>query len=122
MPRLKITDLNERYQTQIHAQLNADTIRSNAAQTVKPTTPKALVRREPIRKGNKSGVVVCVDLIAARHRVCDDDGNEGSLKWLRDAIAESIGLDDGDPRIHWRYGQIQTQGSVGVIVRIEANV
>jgi len=117
---MKLTDFNAKIQTQIRDQLNADAIRSNAVKTVKPTAPKALVRREPIRKGNKSGVVVCVDLIAARHRVCDDDGNVAALKWLRDAIAESIGLDDGDPIIHWRCGQYQTQGSVGVIVRIEA--
>ena len=119
---MKLSDCNEKLKRRIQAQLNADVIRSNAVKTVKPTAPKALVRREPIRKGNKSGVVVCVDLIAARHRVCDDDGNEGSLKWLRDAIAESLGIDDGDSRIKFNCHQILTQGDEGVIVRIEANV
>ena len=117
---MKLTDCNEQLKRRIQAQLNADSIRPHEAQTVKPTTPKALVRREPIRKGNKSGVVVCVDLIAARRRACDDDGNVAALKWLRDAIAESLGIDDGDSRIKFNCHQILTQGDEGVIVRIGA--
>lgn len=44
-------------------------------------------------------------------RLCDDDNLQGSLKVVRDAIAEIMipglapGRADGDPRITWKYSQ-----------------
>lgn len=35
----------------------------------------------------------------------DDDNLSGSLKAIRDAMAEWLGLDDRDPRVGWRYAQ-----------------
>lgn len=35
----------------------------------------------------------------------DDDNLAGSLKAVRDAIAEWLGLDDRDPRVAWKYAQ-----------------
>jgi len=114
----KLTDFNAKIQSQIAAQLDADRLR--AVETKKPKPPVAQTlecgeRQRQIRKGK---LVVVIDLIAARHRLLDCDNNVGSFKPLRDAIAESIGIDDGDSRIKWSYGQIQTQGEEGVIVRV----
>ena len=52
-------------------------------------------------------------------REFDDDNLTGSLKPLRDAIAEDIGLNDADRRIKWEYGFQQTKGCPGVLVKIE---
>ena len=62
-------------------------------------------------------------LVAVRHRLLDDDNLAGSLKHLRDAIADSLlpGLKPGqaDGHFRWEYGQAHTSGTEGVIVRIE---
>ena len=49
----------------------------------------------------------------------DDDNLIASIKPLRDAIAASIGIDDGDKRIAFQYQQLQTKGREGVLVHIE---
>ncbi|MCE9567793.1 MAG: hypothetical protein K8U57_37820 [Planctomycetes bacterium] len=48
----------------------------------------------------------------------DDDNLARSFKSLRDRLAEWLGIDDGDPRITWRYQQ--SHGSPGVTVQIES--
>lgn len=71
------------------------------------------------RKKGK-GIVACVvTLIAVRRRESDDDNNIASLKPLRDAIADTLGIDDGDGRLRWEYGQTESRGAEGVIVKIE---
>lgn len=49
----------------------------------------------------------------------DDDNLAGGCKPLRDAIAESLGVDDGDPRVEWEVEQVQTRGREFVLVRVE---
>lgn len=49
----------------------------------------------------------------------DSDNLAGGLKYLRDAIAESLGLDDADRFIVWEYHQVETRGAEGVAVKIE---
>lgn len=71
------------------------------------------------RQKGKGGVEIVVSLIACRRRELDDDGNVAAAKPLRDAISETLGLDDGDKRIRFEYGQIETRSSFGVIVKIE---
>lgn len=71
------------------------------------------------RKAGKGSVVVRVTLISCRSRITDDDALAYSLKPLRDAISNSLGLDDADPRIKFEYGQLRTDGTQGVIVKIE---
>lgn len=80
---------------------------------------QALVKaaREPKRRAH--GLDVVVTLIALRRRLFDDDNNVSSFKPLRDAIAESLGIDDGDQHLRWQYGQLETKGEQGVIVKIE---
>ena len=46
-----------------------------------------------------------VTLVAVRQKRLDDDNLAGGFKALRDAIAESLGIDDGDERIEWIYRQ-----------------
>lgn len=38
---------------------------------------------------------------------------------MRDAVAAWLGIDDGDPRVRWEYGQVETRGAQGVLVKIE---
>jgi hypothetical protein len=71
------------------------------------------------RQKGKGGVAVVVTLIACRRRELDDDGNVASQKPLRDAIANSLGIDDADARIRFEYGQCETRSLRGVIVKIE---
>ena len=37
----------------------------------------------------------------------DSDNLAGAFKHIRDALAREIGVDDGDPRIVWKYGQVR---------------
>jgi hypothetical protein len=51
-------------------------------------------------------------------RRLDSDNLARSLKAVRDGIADAIGVDDGDPRLEWRYAQ--EQGAVReYAVRVE---
>ena len=56
--------------------------------------------------------------MAFRHRALDDDNLTGGLKPLRDAIATTLGLDDGDPRLKFTVHQCVGRGPEGVLVRI----
>ncbi len=62
---------------------------------------------------------VVVSFVCFRSRPCDDDNLQFGCKWLRDAIAASLGIDDGDKRFRWQYGQLQTNGPEGVAVTIQ---
>jgi len=87
---------------------------SQSKQTAIPALDRGIQKRQ---KG-KGSVVLIITLITCRFRALDDDGNVSALKPLRDAIANSLGLDDGDSRIRWEYGQTETRGEQGVIVKI----
>lgn len=81
---------------------------------------QALVRSVQKPAGGTQGMGFRITCIALRKRLLDaHDAVAYSFKPLTDAIAESVGLDDADPRISWQYGQQQTKGSEGVIVIIE---
>ena len=40
-------------------------------------------------------------------RGLDSDNLAGALKAVRDGVADALGVNDGDPRITWLYGQRQ---------------
>ena len=84
----------------------------------KPDPVQTLVRRTKAKPGGKRGVVVCVTLIALRTRCLDSDNLVSGFKKLRDCIAISLGVDDGDKRIRWEYGFAQTSGREQTIVRL----
>ena len=56
-----------------------------------------------------------VTLIRCGTRSLDGDNLQGSLKWVRDAVAARLGVDDADPRVEWRYGQQRGRGGIGRI-------
>lgn len=93
---------------------------SVAPQERKPSAKPALdghKKRQPRRKGR---LAIVVTLIACRRRLCDEDNSGmGGCKALRDAIAESLGVDDGSPCIRFQYSQVHTTGNEGTIVMIE---
>jgi hypothetical protein len=75
----------------------------------------------PLDRGGRKhkGRPCCmVTLVVHTRRALDDDNLQGALKPLRDAIAGTLGIDDGDSRIHWEYGQVETRGWEGVAVKI----
>lgn len=49
-------------------------------------------------------------------RKLDDDNLAGACKYVRDAIADRVGVDDGSPLYTWRYEQCT--GHYGVDVEI----
>jgi hypothetical protein len=50
-------------------------------------------------------------------RRLDDDNLPPALKGIRDEIARQLAVDDGDPRIEWRYAQ--QRSAWAVLVDIE---
>jgi hypothetical protein len=50
-------------------------------------------------------------------RGLDSDGLQGSCKYVRDALAALLGLDDADPRVQWAYRQ--DRGPYGLTVRLD---
>lgn len=80
----------------------------------------ALVESPRPQRKRKGCVEVIVTICACRPGCLDDDSlTGGGTKALRDAIAESLGYDDGDARIRFEYGQCQVVGKQGCIVKIE---
>jgi hypothetical protein len=77
-----------------------------------------LVNRPRARSGRKSRVVIVVEIISIRRGRCDEDNIISGAKPLRDAIARSLAVDDGDRRIEWEYRTIQTRGHPGTQVLI----
>lgn len=85
-----------------------------------PCPPSTLGANLPRNRSRQKRLVVIVTLIACRNILCDDDNSGmGGSKALRDAVAKSLGIDDGDPRIRFQYGQQLTTGPEGTIVMIQ---
>jgi len=86
----------------------------------KPNQVRALDRKPSARKGRKRGVVIVVSFIPYVSRPVDSDNfGSGPIKPLRDAVADSLKIDDGDSRIKWEYHEpIVTRGACGVQVLI----
>ena len=89
---------------------------------VSPSKPKRSGRRksEASNADQARGAFrVVISLIGFRRIPLDDDNFVGACKHIRDAIAASLKLDDGDKRLKWQYQQIQSAGDEGLLVRIE---
>lgn len=100
-------------------QLNRAGVRPVEASSKERNKVQPLDGGGKMRKQSSGDVAVIVSLIACREREIDDDSNVYSLVPLRDAIADSLGLNDADKRIHFKYAQVVSRASVGVIVKIE---
>ena len=59
--------------------------------------------------------------MSARRRLLDEDNLVGGAKWLRDAIAAHLGIDDSELGIRWHYSQaeVRTPEEEGTLVRVE---
>lgn len=55
--------------------------------------------------GSRPELPVVVELTRVAPRPLDDDNLRGSLKSVRDGIAEWLDVDDADPRVRWAYAQ-----------------
>ena len=53
-------------------------------------------------------------------RTLDDDNLASGFKACRDGVADWLGIDDGSPRLSWRYGQCKSRpGEYAAEVSVE---
>lgn len=72
------------------------------------------IRRRPIPP-----LVVTLTRFVYRKKVLDDDNLRSALKYVRDAVAEELGIDDGNcEKIQWRYDQRENGNEHGVEIAI----
>ena len=74
---------------------------SKRARRAKSERTQAFVETFGIRKL----LPLTVTLTRVAPRMLDDDNLRGSLKSIRDGIADRLGIDDRDPRVKWKYAQ-----------------
>jgi hypothetical protein len=67
-------------------------------------------------------VSLTINLTGYIPRRMDPDNLAGAMKPIQDVVAEWLRVDDGDPRIRWEYGQVETRGECGVVVRMESTI
>lgn len=84
----------------------------------------ARIRKTPRQDSAQAGGPrrVVVSVVCFRRQKLDHDNLIGGVKYLQDAIAASLGIDDGDEsRIAFEYSQHITTGKPGTLVRIETH-
>lgn len=100
--------------------LNSDTVGAVVAQKQQPPPEAALVEKLPRRCERQGSVGYRVLVVACRSSLCDDDNSRAGYKALQDAIAATLGIDDGRrDRISFEYQQITTATDEGTLVKIE---
>lgn len=90
-------------------------VRAKRVKSQRASTMLALrcSRVEP--KDEADGFSRCkVLLVRVGKRRLDSDNLQGSLKAIRDAVAEWIGVDDGSPYYEWVYAQQSGDPSVRI--------
>jgi hypothetical protein len=131
MPKLSLDDL-ARHASAATKRLNPNLFRDGhtprlgavgAAEHREPA--RTLERKAPTRRSRKALVdkggrpeTTAITMTAHLHRDMDDDNLANALKPLRDAIADWLGVDDGDRSLRWECGQVRTFSQEGVSVRI----
>lgn len=83
-----------------------------------PDAAGALVEGVQKRQGRPDRVDLRVALVRFGEKQLDDDNLKAGFKPLRDAIAASLGVDDGDKRIEWITTQCTGTGVRGTLVLI----
>ena len=58
-----------------------------------------------LRAHEVPGLPLEVELVRVAPRRLDSDNLTSSLKAVRDGVADWLGVDDGDERVRWTYGQ-----------------
>jgi len=69
-----------------------------------------------LKFGYFAGSDLIVQLTRLTARELDDDNLQGALKHVRDGVADTLGIDDRNPRVTWEYAQERAKGYA---VRIE---
>lgn len=107
IPGLRTRSLNERE----HPQVKARRIARERGVTRLACAPpcSALRAHAPPR--------LTITLVRIGPRRMDSDNSIGSLKAVRDGVADALGIDDGDPRLTWEYRQ--ETGPFGVRIYLE---
>ncbi len=83
-------------------------------------TAPALDRGAQTITSRRRSVAIRVSITSVRKRLLDNDNLIAGSKWLRDQIAETLGLDDAEGSgLTFEYSQVLTQGTEGTVVRIE---
>lgn len=94
--------------------------------TVDTPKPQSKARptlgQRPRYSPSRTSRLACVvTLIRVGKGTLDGDNLQAAFKPLRDAIANTLELDDGDSRIEWQYRQIGAgEAETGTIVKIES--
>ncbi len=102
---------NQTHDSGVHPGLQSAKREPNPVQTLDlGTTP---------RSGRKRKLVAIVTILAFRNRYADDDNITAGCKSLRDCIATSLGVDDGDGRVRFECRAVQTGGREQTIVIID---
>jgi len=74
-----------------------------------------------LTKGKLPTPPCVVKLVRVAPRELDDDNLRGSMKSIRDGIADRLGIDDRDPLVTWEYGQAQGKPKeYAVLVEVKA--
>lgn len=86
----------------------------------KPDKVRSLGDKPSSHKSSKSGVVFIIAFVPFCKRATDDDNRgSGPYKGLRDSIARTLGVDDGDPRLRFEYHPpVITRGATGTQIII----
>ena len=108
------------YYAKIKTENDAQPVGGLVATEPQQNKVRPLVRKPSARKSGKGGVVIIVAIQPYVHRAVDDDNfGSGAYKNLRDGIARSLGVDDGDSRIKFEYlTPIITTGATGTQILI----
>lgn len=81
---------------------------------------RALTLAHLTRHKRPAGEAYTIRLTRLAPRSLDPGNLEASFKWVQDAIADWLGIDDGDSRLRFAYGQEQgVPKQYGVRVSIE---
>lgn len=85
-----------------------------------PNPVPALVKDAPAKQA--SGCRVVVRIVSFTGRPLDSDNHQAGCKHLRDTIARTLGIDDGDERIKFEYAQVESLNQKGTLVLIHASL
>ena len=81
-------------------------------------------RRESENRGVETAAPsprLCITLVQYRRKLLDGhDSLAFAVKPTVDLITEHLGFtSDSDPRLRWQYGQVETKGKEGIMVKFE---
>lgn len=106
------------YGSESYRRKNPHLFRKVEASKPEPDTKQALDGGLSPQAEVQSRLEILVRMCSHRRRLLDDDNLVGAFKPLRDEIARTVGIDDGDARIKFECYQRKTTGDEEVIVEI----